>query len=342
MSILNIYAELLSAGGAEFRLQHFKSYRIEQSIEIPADQFEIVMANQNYEVSKHLAIGDPIEFFLENGTKLIYGYIDDIEFNYGIDSNDIRITGRDGMSLLLDNDAEPKTFYKISLKEYLGKVCPKYKINFNTSSTEKFDKIVISPGETEFSVIERLCKDRKLVVYFDSNNVLQCGKLVSSSTPIYTFSNDKPNSIKIKHCNVAMSADIKSDVIVYGGNYEKNKNIKGSHSDKRLPYKKKRIINDSEIETTKDANERAKEEFYQLNKDVLEVSVEVATTQQIPINRAANIFIKKAEVDMNLLIEKVVYSKDISQGNVTSVSFKPMPGIEVRHKNNIIPLLPKL
>lgn len=323
-------------------VENIKAYRVETSIDVPADSFDFVIGNHDYQASEIFSAGDSLKFYINN--KLVLeGIIDDIDLEYDIKSNDITIVGRDKMSVLLDNDANPATFYKLGLSDYLGKIAPKYKVAYNSSNNTKFDKIVVSPGENEYSVIERLARERNLVPMFDSlQNKLLLTKLISSTANTYLFSNTDSNGIRIKNCKITISNDIRNEVIVYGDNYEKNKNIKGVYRDSSLKTTKRRIINESDIENSSDANKRAKEEFYNLNKDALNVNIITRTKEPIYINKCAKVNIVKMGFSAYLLVDKVSYTKSIDSSATTSISLKLMPGIKVSYKNNEIPLLPKL
>jgi prophage tail gpP-like protein len=329
--------------GAIYKINNLKQYNIEQSIDIPADSFEFVIGNKGFEISKIVSAGDKLSYYIDNKLAM-EGYIDDSDFAYTIGDNDIRLTGRDKMSTLLDNDANPTTFYKLGLYGYLQKIMPKYGITkYGSSSNESFDKITISPGENEFSIIERLAKQRNLITLFDPyDQTFKCTKIVSSTAQTYKFSNDVNNSIRIKEAIISVSADIKNEVIVYGDNYEKNKNIKGSYKDSRLNIRKRRILNESDIETSKDADKRAKEEFYNLNKDAFSIKIVTNTKLPIFINQVAYVQINKVGLKCHMVVDSVSYTRNENSGSLTTITLKLMPGISVNYGSNQIPTLPKL
>lgn len=324
--------------GNVYRIKEFKSYDIEQDIEIPGDYFEFVIGNENYEVSNLITAGDKIEFFID-GKKTLTGYIDDIDIAYSVTENDIRIVGRDLMAILLDNDAEPKTYNNMGLKDYMDKVLPKYGIkDYSSSSNKKFKKITISPGETEYAVIERLSKERSLQPLYNADGKFTCTKLNSNKEHNYLFSNDDKDGIRIKNMAVTISSDIVNEVKVYGGDYEKNKNITGIYKDNNLKISKRRIYNESDIESNNAANDRAKEEFYNINKNAFVVNIVTTTKQPININNIARIKVKKMGLNCLLLVTKVRYHKSIQSGTITNITCKLIQGVRVTYKNHNIPL----
>lgn len=361
---ISIYSK---RAGKIYRITHIKSYRVEQSVEVPADSFEFILGNADYSASAVISAGDILQFFVDNKL-VIEGYIDDVELEYSNDSNDMRITGRDNMAILLDNDALPKTYNKLGLGDYLGKILPSYDVQYSASNNKKFDKIVISPGETEYSVIERLCNERNLMPIYDCvTDKLLCSHIISSTSSSYTFSNNMSGAIRIINAKIEVSNDIRDEVIVYGADWEKTKKIKGLYKTKKgkpskrlktvvtdsgtytgefvdddLRTQKRKVVNDSDIENTKDAQDRAKLEFFNVNKNALTVDITTHTKKPIYINKCARVFIKKAGFDALLYTEKVVYSKSINEGSLTAVTLKLMPGIKVSYNGNEIPVLPIL
>lgn len=329
--------------GIWYRINTIKSYRIDQAIDVAADNFEIVLGNPNYSTSKLISSGDKLRFYI-NDILAMEGFIDDVDIEYTLGSNDIRLTGRDFMSVLLDNDANPATYNNIGLQDYIGKVLPQYGVNKWTSSNNtKFDKIVVSPGENEYSVIERLCQERNLIpIYIVEDQKFYCSNRISTTNESYYFSNDYSDTIKILDCQITISNDIKNEVIVYGGDYEKNKNLKGTYKDSYLKTKKRRVINDGDIEKIADAEKRAKEEFYNINRNALTVQIKTNTKQVYHINKCARVTILKAGFSAYLLVDSVSYSKDVSNGSITNLTLKLMPGVGVSYEGNDIPILPKL
>jgi prophage tail gpP-like protein len=344
-----------------YTIYNIKSYRIEQAMEIASDAFEFIIGNQNYEASDVISSGDKVQFYLE-GELAIEGYIDDVDIEYNNNSNDLRITGRDEIATILDNDSIPVTYNKIGLKDYLGKKMPSYGIKYYCSDNTKFDKITVSPGDSEFSVIEQLANERNLIIMYNiSEQKLYVTKPISSTTPTYTFSNTLKNKIKILDCQISISNDIRNEITVYGGTYSEkhhttikvkgqtkkktvsvSKNIKATYKDSSLKTKKRKIITESDIKKTNIAYNRAKQEFYNLNKNALTVQIKTRTKSPIYINKCARIVIPKIEFDAYLLVDSVTYTKDISEGNITNITLKLMPDVKVTFKNNDIPKLPKL
>lgn len=352
---------IYSKTGHTYEITAIKSYQIQQAMDIASDSFEMVIGNPNYEGSDVISSSDRIQFFL-NDELAIEGYIDDLDVEYTNGSNDLRITGRDKIAVILDNDSIPVTYNKLGLSDYLGKKMPQYNIDYQCDDNTKFDKIEVSPGESEYSVIEELANERNLVIMLNIlEQKLYCTKPISSTSPSYTFSNIGDDRIRILDCQITISNDIRNEIIVYGGTYSIkqkttvkvkgvnkkktitiSKNITSTYKDTSLKVNKRKVITDSNINTTSIAYNRAKQEFYNINRNAFTVQITTRTKSPIYINKCARVIIPKMDFDAYLIVDSVTYTKNISEGSKTNITLKLMPNVKVTFKNNDIPLLPKL
>lgn len=345
--------EIIKRGndGRTFIVEAVQSYKIEQAVDVPADAFNITVPNIDGAVSDAVSPGDFFNFYFGD-KRVMRGIIDDFDLNLSNKTNDVTISGRDYMSLLLDNNAAPKTLYNLGLNDYLGKVMPEFNIPYSADNNEKFDKIVIDPGDTEYSVIEKLCDKRNLTPIFDSDGKFKCTKITSSQDPRYHFSNDLPDTIKFTDITIKISNDIVNEVEIYAVNpnsdekdmseeEKKKKNINGKYRDPNLITKKKKVMNDSDVDKVEDANRMAKQEFFKVNKNAF--TIDITTNNKdghvIPINTTVRVSIKRFGLDCLLYVDSVDYSRDTSSDKM-SVSLKLIPGVRVQFKGKDIPTLP--
>lgn len=331
--------------GNQYKINLFLSYMLEQSLKIPADYFHFTIANNKSEVSNKITSGDEI-FFYVGGKLALNGIIDDVEARYSISSNEVEIIGRDKSSALLDSDALPKTFYKLNLKQYLSQIGPQYGLTkFEVDDSQVFDKIVAKAGDNEFSIIEELCKKRNLYPRFDIDT-FKCKKIRTDTNLDYFFSNDdfNPKSIKFESINIKLSGDYKSEVIAYGGHYSRGelknkKNIKASIKAPNIPLIKRKVLNDNDLENQKQAEDRAKNELKEINKDVFTIEIETYTKQPFFVNKIAKILVKDLGLDCIMLVDQVQYKKGVD-GTKTTLILKPVPGQALNWGNHIIPTIP--
>lgn len=332
--------------GKEYAIYRFNSYIVDQSLAVPADFFNFSLNNNDSQVSDKITSGDEVWFYI-NDTLALNGIIDDVEIDCSTSSNNIEITGRDKSSLLIDNDALPKTFYKLNLQSYLQQVCPQYGITkFKVDNSEVFDKITVNPGDNEWSVIEDLCKKKGLYPRYDGD-MLVCTKLRADTSFNYHFSNDLPyeRTIRFKNIKVKVSGDVKSEIIVYGGHYTRGEytnknNIKGFAKDSNLKILKRRVINDDDLENNLQATNKAKSELKEINRGAFTIELELYTKQPIFINKIAKVTVKQLKLDCFMLVDSVQYRKSM-EGSTTIVKLKLIEGVSVNWGNHSIPIIQK-
>ena len=104
----------------KYKINLFKQYIIDQSVDIPADYFSFIVGNYNSEISNAISAGDEVNFYINNEL-VLNGLIDELDVILNTDTNDVEIIGRDKTSILLDNDAIPATLYNMDILTYLKK-----------------------------------------------------------------------------------------------------------------------------------------------------------------------------------------------------------------------------
>lgn len=331
--------------GKEYVLENFISYMLDQSVDIAADGFTFTIGDPKHEVSSKISAGDEFNFYV-NEKLVLNGLIDTIDIVGSNSGSIIEISGRDKSSLLLDNDAMPTTLYRLNIKQYLEQRLKKYGFTkFEVSDSSIIDKIVIDPSQTEWGVIENICKKKGIYPRYDLD-VLKCTSLRSDEKVDYNFSNDFDNTIKIKNYRISVSADVKNEILVYSTDYGRNhvvtsRDIKGSYKDSTFKINKRMVINDNELENTTEANKLAKEEFKSINKNAFSINIEVHTQVPLYINKVSRIQIKDIDLDCLMLINKVQYVKDRSGGSTTKIEFKLIQNVKVKWGNHNIPLIPR-
>lgn len=328
-----------------------KEYVVDQSINIPADFFSFLLPNIEGQITDKFSAGDEVHFYI-NDKLALNGIIDDFELTYDSKTNDININGRDKMSLLLDNDAMPDNLYRLNLKQYLEKKVAPYGFSkFEVDNSDIIDKLPITPGSNEFSIIESICKDKNIYPRYEADT-LKCTKLRSDTNADYFFSNEVYRfnnliGIKFKKLKATVSSDIKNEIVVFGGHYSRGEftnknNIKSVVKDETLKVNKRKVINDDDLESNTQATNLAKKELNNYNRDAFTIELELTTTIPIFINKVAKISIPSIGLDAFMLVTKVQYIKNITSGSITNVTLKLIDGVKVDWRNHNIPLLPKV
>lgn len=341
-----IYADITNARtGNIYRIKQMKSFSVEQSTTIPADGFDFTVGNKYGEVSDVISAGDELTFYIAQ-KPVLKGIIDDLDISYSMNGSEIMIAGRDRISIILDNDALPKTYYNLTLSQYMKKAYAQYGLTeFYVENNEKQDKIVVSPGDTEWGIIEELCREKGMFTRFDLDKI-RCYYLRTDTDYDYWFSNDYNSTIKFQEINIKVSSSVKSEVVVYSDTYDdgesKTKNIKGVAKDNNIKYKRRMVTTEAELNKTSKANKKAKELLNEVNREAFVIDMALDTRQMFKVGSVAKIQIKKLDLDCFMLIDSVKYSKDISSGAMTYITFKMIEGVPIKWKNHSIPTLPKL
>jgi prophage tail gpP-like protein len=69
---------------------------------------------------------------------------DDVDEYWDDNGSKIEIGGRDKSMILLENDAEPKTYYKLKLSAFISKTAGPY--GFKAKVNSKHDKVISKNG----------------------------------------------------------------------------------------------------------------------------------------------------------------------------------------------------
>lgn len=110
------------------------------------------------------------------GNSILTGYIDKVESSISKNSRAVTVSGRSKTGDLVDCSVENLgEFQSLSLPELAKKVCSPFgiSVSFLGDAGASFDKITIQPGETVFALLDRLSRERKILMYpsFDGNLV---------------------------------------------------------------------------------------------------------------------------------------------------------------------------
>lgn len=313
----------------------FKSYIVESSLDIPADQFSFMVSNYNGEVTKAISSGDEVRFYI-NSQLCFIGIIDEMTVHFNISNMDVELSGRDKTLLLLENDCEPVTYNNITLETFIKRRANLYGIKTRISgATNKIKKIAINGGETEWNHIDKYCKQRGLYPRFEKDELV-VGKLRQDANVDYIFCNEKTNTIKIKDMLITISSEVVSKVTVYADDNEKHKGIKGVATD-ASPVKRQKVVNE-DVETNADAKVKAQEVLKELNRDAFVIQITTYTKTPLPTNKVARVINAKLGLNVVLLIDKVRYTFD-DNGSNTEITLKLIEKVPVSWANHTIPTI---
>jgi prophage tail gpP-like protein len=333
--------------GKNYKIEHFNSYMVDQSLDVPADGFNFAINDPQYSVSSKISAGDELDFYV-NEKKVLNGLVDTMDINSDPkNGTKISISGRDKISLLLDNDAFPKTLYRLNLKQYLDQTIKSYGFSkITVSDSTPFDKIQINVGESEFTVIQGLCQLKGIYPRYDVDSFI-CTMLRADTNRDYLFSNDfTKDSIKIKSYQISISGDVKNEVLIYSATYGrshtvKSRNVKASASDPSLHIHKRIVLNEGNAENAQQAEDVAKKTLKDHNRGAFTITIDTHTDVPIFVNKIAHVVIKSIGLDCYMIVNKTTYTKDKQSGSVTKVELKLIEGVTTTWGNHNIPQVPR-
>lgn len=288
-----------SKTGKQYNVSRFLSYDIDTSIDIPADHFNVEIANPYGENSGLFDANDSV-IIEYGGTVILNGIIDDMRST--VDNTGARITldGRDKSLLLLDNDAIPQAYYNLTLESFIKKIATPYGFTkFDIAKTETVAKIKIEPGQTEWEAIyQQAYKKMGLMPWVTADGTFVCKKLNYSRQPTHLFSNELPGAINYTSSTVRLTlAGVKSEVLA------KTYKEKGYPVARKYNpliqegFRRRRVIEDGEAENLKELIRNSDEFLEDSRRGSYEVTLTCKSNFAIKPNQTARVFDRIHKVD---------------------------------------------
>lgn len=169
----------------------WKTVSLSSELNSIADSFSLNIADRwrpNQEAFG-LKIGDEIKIYVGK-VLLITGYIDDLALDLQAQNRSISISGRSKTGDLVDSSHTGKNEFKAqTILGIINKVVSPFGISAsleNASEGGPFDKFTVRQGETAFEIIDRLARQRALIVLptSDGNFILTKKGNVRASTEL--------------------------------------------------------------------------------------------------------------------------------------------------------------
>ncbi|HGY4246166.1 TPA: phage baseplate assembly protein, partial [Citrobacter freundii] len=144
---------------------------ITSSLEAVAGEFDLTVTTQWSEASPRvIKQGMPCIVRLGKDTVLT-GYIDDFIPSYDAENMSIRVMGRDKTGDLVDSSVVHKSgqWKGVRLELLATEICKPYGISVisETDTGETFGSVVLEQGETAFDLLDRLAKQRGVLLTAD-------------------------------------------------------------------------------------------------------------------------------------------------------------------------------
>lgn len=144
---------------------------ITSSLETIAGEFDLTVTTQWSEASPRvIRQGMPCTVALGSDT-VVTGYIDDFIPSYDAENVSIRVTGRDKTGDLVDSSVVHKSgqWKGVRLEKLAEEICKPYGVAVinETDTGEAFPSVALEQGETAFDLLDRLAKQRGVLLTAD-------------------------------------------------------------------------------------------------------------------------------------------------------------------------------
>lgn len=323
----------------EYEILRLSEYDIETTLDIPADYFSVIIENP---IDYTSGLGKYADLFNDNDEIKIYeqnklilsGIADDVIESWGEDYAKIELSGRDTTLLLLENDAEPKSYYDMNLASFINTLASP--LGFSVKVSSKYDRIakkrVVEVGDSIWDALYRESKKLGLWIWCNHNKTIQVDKLNYKSTADYFFSNDlaKLDSKKNKYIPMKSlsknkkGSQLKNEVWIRG---HSNKAFTCKYKDSDLNnrgYSRRIITEDSDAKSISKANEIAKNMANERKKGSYEIEIVVNGKHLIDINKTAYIYDTKTKLDGVFFIVGIRSSKNHISGHTKTIRLRPL------------------
>jgi len=154
----------------------WKSMRLARGIEQLAGTFELTVSElwPGQQIIKNVAPGDTCTVTLD-GTIVITGYVDDVGVDYGKESHDVSVRGRDATGDLVDCSAIHKSgkWAKAKAETIAADLCAPFKIAVRSEvETGVAIEWNIQEGESAHECLDRLAKSKGVLLVSDGKGGL--------------------------------------------------------------------------------------------------------------------------------------------------------------------------
>lgn len=326
-SVVTIEIDSVRAGRT-YKVFRLAEFSVDIDLDTDADIFDFVLKNPNGIYTGLFSKFDPCRIKV-NGTTIMKGNLDKVEYICNENDDYIQLSGRDLCWKLIDNDALPDTIKNVKPKSYIENKCKSYGIKHKISKADKYDKLVIGCGESEISIFNNILLESKQRVWF-LIDTLYTGDWSMGKSPKHVFTMyTSETGIPIKSFRLAEDGtDMKSEIRVYGsdskGSYELVGSAKNKYMNNIKIYKR---------ETTRAYSENASSKYKSIaDKDVRdsfrnnsELTIEVRLDKKniyMP-NTTAQVINGRCGVNSLFFIKKVTYTKSPTDGSNATLVMIP-------------------
>lgn len=319
-------------------VKRIKEYSYEISMDIPADEFRLSLSNikneqgeggysEVYDDNDIVILKEKVESTGEF-RELITGISDEViefwdERSYGVD-----IIGRDLSMLLLENDAEPRTYENITLTSLTQNIAGRYgfTVNINPAFDKPIKKITVEPGTTEWDLLSEEAKKLGMWLWCTASGEIVADVLNYKEEPYITFSNDFiPGAIfMLGFKKTKKGADIKSECWVRGQGKKSFISKFVEATLQKYGYVRRKVIEDADAKDPANAEKIGERNVKDSLKGSFELEIKVSGKTNIEVNKTAKVSDKNTRTYGVYFIVGYRHVKNENEGNVKYVRLRPL------------------
>ncbi len=260
---------------------------------------------------------------------ILTGYVDKMEVSISKDARDVTITGRSKTGDLVDCSVTgEQAFSNINLADLAKKLCSPFGISvvMKSDSGAAFESVVVQTGETVFSLLDRIARQRKLLMYpsYDGNLVFEQRGTTKTKVEIRQGVNLLSGSGKFDNSNRYSQYSVVGQNIPWLSSAEKSVTPNGTATDAGITRFRPYILSAEATVDDGTSGDRAGYEAEIRAAKAMEVQVQVQGWYQAPnepweINQLVFADIGFLGVRREMLIKKVEFNKG-NGGTTTTLS----------------------
>lgn len=260
---------------------------------------------------------------------VITGYVDAVEASFSSNSRSIVARGRSKTADLVDCSVTGANEYSnVTLKEIAEKVCAPFGIyvKFDVSPGDRFAKVTVKQGETVFELLDRLARQRKLIMIPDYDGGLTFTQKGTkrAGTELRQGANVLSGSASYDNSNRFSKYIVKGQNLSFLGSPDQSTSPSGEATDAGIIRFRPLVIVNNGTSDDKNTQDRASYEANIRAAKAIEAEVEVVgwfkqDGKLWDVNEIVQCDIGFLGIRREMLISKVVYQKN-SGGTTTTLT----------------------
>lgn len=251
---------------------------------------------------------------------VVTGYVDSVNASFSANDRSITAAGRTKTADLVDCSVTgANEFSNITLKEIAVKLCNPFGIPviFQASAGDSFAKVTVKQGETVFALLDRLARQRKLLMIpsYDGGLIFTQRGTVRAGTELRQGVNVLSGSMNCDNSNRFSQYTAKGQNLSFLGSPEESSSPEGKATDEGITRFRPLVIMNEGTSDNKNTKDRALYEANIRAAKSIEAEIEVVgwfkqDGKLWDVNEVVQCDVGFLGLRREMLIKKVVYQKN--------------------------------